>query len=106
MSVEEEEIFLPVPEERMRQAIGIGGRRINEIKLETRTAIKPVNDPLGKGFGFSITGTTTGREEAKQAITHFVVSTIFFCMSWFFCYDLFIPWYDVISFNQKCRSKL
>ena len=76
MSTKEDAIFFPVPQKHMGQVIGKGGERIIQIKRKTGTKIKSVNDPSGKGFGFLITGTTIGREEAKQAITRCVVSTI------------------------------
>lgn len=77
MSARKDEIFFPVPNECMGRVIGKGGRTIKQIEHKTRTRIKVVDtNASGKGSGFVITGTATGREEAKQAIRCCVVSTI------------------------------
>ena len=110
MSTKEDEIFLPVPQKHLGQVIGKGGKRIIQIEHETGTRIKSVNDPFGKGFGFLITGTTIGREEAKQAITRYLVSAIIlvsYMLPSFVCPDLyFFLKHNVKSLNQECRLKL
>ena len=76
MSTRKDEIFFPVPKQCMGRVIGKGGKRINQIKHETRTRIKAVNTASGKECGFLITGTATGREEAKQTIKSYLVSAV------------------------------
>ena len=69
MSVNEIEIFVPIPKDYMGRLIGKGGNRISELKQRTQTLITVINaDAKGQESGFRITGTATNCEEAKQEI--------------------------------------
>ncbi|CAB4011418.1 ---NA---, partial [Paramuricea clavata] len=68
------EIFVPVLQEYMGNVIGARGRNIIQIKRETDTRIVSCNgDNLGRESGFTVTGSATGCEAARQAIRCCVV---------------------------------
>ena len=104
MSTRKDEIFFPVPKECMGRVIGKGGKRINQIKHETRTRIKAVNTASGKECGFLITGTETGREEAKQAIKSYLVSAIIVHAAFLYLKIGTKPGYLAKKYAAQCRA--
>ena len=68
-----EEIFVAAPQKCMGIIIGTGGRNIKQLQHETHTRIRKSNG-VGRGSGFTITGTATGCEEARLAIQRHIVS--------------------------------